>query len=228
MIRIHKNRVAFTLIELLIVVAILGLLIGILLPSFAGARRTAKKTQCANRLRSIFSATMMYVGDEDRLPPLNNQPDEGTYQYNYLIYDGADFDRCFGPLARPYGIIKFTEQLFCPVQRSPWHVKGTDLNPWPVQANMDTRAGYGRRYGLSGKSFSQLERVFAYAADLIHLPEVVRSAHETGVNAVYTDGHAQWVQDPGILTDNELTKPFDPRDNPIVKKIWKMLDRAGR
>ena len=105
---------------------------------------------------------------------------------------------------------------------------GTDLNPWPYQVNMDTRAGYGRRYGLSGKSFSQLERVFAYAADLMHLPEVVRSAHKTGVNVVYTDGHAQWVQDPGILTDNELTKPFDPRDNAIVKKIWKMPDRAWR
>ncbi len=73
-----------------------------------------------------------------------------------------------------------------------------------------------------------MRKVYAFAADLIHLPEVVRSAHKTGVNVVYTDGHAQWVQDPGILTDNELTKPFDPRDNPIVKKIWKMLDRAGR
>ena len=224
----NKRRFGFTLIELLVVVSIMGLLMSILLPAFGRARLSAKKTQCANRLRSIFSATMMYVGDEDRLPPLNSEEHEGAYQYNYLIYDGKDFDHCFGPLARPYGIIRFTEQLFCPVQKNRFHMLGTDLNPWPYQVNMDTRAGYGRRYGLSGKSFSQLENVFAYAADLIHLPEMVESAHKTGVNVVYTDGHAQWVQDPGILTHNELTKPFDPRDNAIVKKIWKMLDRAGR
>lgn len=226
--RARANRSGFTLIELLVVVAIIGVLIGIVLPAFSKARRQARKTQCVNRLRSIFVNMTMYVGEEGRFPPLNNEPGEGAYQYNYLIYDGKDFDRNFGPLTRPTGIIKFTRQLFCPLQENQFHTLGTPLNPWPPVRNFDTRAGYGRRYGLSGKSLSQLTKVVAFAADLIHLPELVRSAHRTGINAVYTDGHAQWFQDPGILTDNELTKPFDPADNDIVKKIWNIIDRAGR
>ena len=57
-------------------------------------------------------------------------------------------------------------------------------------------------------------------------PEVVLTDHKTGVNAVYSDGHVRWVLDPGILTDNELAKPFDSRDNGIMEDIWDVLDEA--
>ena len=91
------------------------------------------------------------------------------------------------------------------------------------------RAGYGRRYGLSGKSFTQFRYMIAFAADLMHLPSVVRTGHKTGVNVVYSDGHAQWVLDrKQKLTDNELTSPFDPADNDIVRDIWGFLDKEGR
>lgn len=222
------KRRGFTLIELLTVVAIISLLIAILLPSLHRAKTKTRDTQCLNRLRSIMLATSMYLGEESYLPALNNDPDEGAWQYNYLIWDGRDYEHCFGPLGKPTGIVKYTEQLYCPVQTDPFHMLSTNFNPWPAIANLDTRAGYGRRYGLSGKAFTQFRRIHAYAADLMHLPEVVKSAHKKGVNVVYTDGHAQFVRDPGILTDNELASPFDPLDNPIVKDIWRMLDKAGR
>lgn len=224
----RPHRKAFTLIELLVVVAIIALLISIILPAFNKARTQARSTQCLSRLKAIFVASTLYVDDQQRFPRLNNDPDEGSWQYNYLIYDGRDFEHCFGPLARPNGIMEGVEQLYCPLQTDPFHMLSTDVNPWPARRNMDTRAGYGRRYHLTGKSLSQFRRHVAYAADLIHLPQVVRTAHKNGVNVVYTDGHAQWVRDPGILTHNDLAKPFDPMDNPIVKKIWNMLDDAGR
>ena len=64
----------------------------------------------------------------------------------------------------------------------------------------------------------------AALAELIHLPKVVKSAHKAGVNVAFGDGHATWVLDPGILTDNELDTPFDPLDNPIIEKIWLALE----
>jgi len=226
---IVKPSRGFTLIELLVVVSIIALLLTILTPSLSRARDSARKTECLSNLRSVMVATTMYVGDERRLPDLNNDADEGALQYNYLIYDGRDFEQCFGPLARPNGIVEATEQFFCPVQEDPFHLLATDDNPWPAKPDFDTRAGYGRRYGLSGKSLSEFRELVAYAADLLHLPKLItESGHKSGVNVVYIDGHAEWVDAFKDLIDNDLASPFDPADNGIIKDIWKTLDEKGR
>ena len=226
--RVYKPRSrAFTLIELLVVVAIITMLIAIIVPSLSRAKQKARDIQCLTHLKAIYVAFSTYVGEEGRLPPLNNDPNEGAWQYNYVIYDGREFESNFGPIAPSHGALKYIEQLYCPVQEDPYHSLATGFNPWPVRENIDTRAGYSRRYGLSGKAFSQL-RTKAMIADLLHLPEMIKSGHETGVHVVFTDGHGQWINDPGILTDNDLAKPFDPTDNELVKDIWHTLDDQGR
>lgn len=221
-----KRKHAFTLIELLVSISIISILISILLPAMSGSRKHAKRTQCLTRLRELYVAHAQYINTENRFPDLNNLEDDGTWQFNYVIYDTEDFDNNFGPLVRPgVGVIQDLTILFCPVQRDPFHSFKKIQNRWLPVRGLETRAGYARRYNVSGKSLSQM-RTKALLADLVHMPDVVETAHKNGVNTAFTDGHAKWVEDPGIIADNDLTKPFDASDNPLMKRIWKTLDNS--
>ena len=52
----NKRNAGFTLVEIMIVVAIIGLLAAIAIPSFVKARTTSQKNACINNLRQIDSA----------------------------------------------------------------------------------------------------------------------------------------------------------------------------
>lgn len=62
----------FTLVELLTVIAILGLLAAILIPAVGSLRERAHNTECLNNLRQLGVATKLYANDHNnRLPTLN-------------------------------------------------------------------------------------------------------------------------------------------------------------
>lgn len=61
---------AFTLIELLIVIAILAVLAGLLFPVFARAREKSRQTACASNLKNLGLAILLYTQDHDGQSPL--------------------------------------------------------------------------------------------------------------------------------------------------------------
>src|SRR4028119_636555 len=63
-----RRNHAFTLVELLIVLAIIGLLAAILMPMLSRARERARQTACATNLSQIALAVQMYRQEEGRYP----------------------------------------------------------------------------------------------------------------------------------------------------------------
>jgi prepilin-type N-terminal cleavage/methylation domain-containing protein len=62
------SKKGFTLVEIMIVVAIIGLLATIAIPNFMRARTTAEKTACINNLRQIDNAKEQWAMESKATP----------------------------------------------------------------------------------------------------------------------------------------------------------------
>ena len=74
-----KNKKGFTLIELMIVVAIIGVLAAIAIPRFAQMLEKARDGSTKGNLGSIRSAIAIYYGDNEGVWPVNISINFGSY-----------------------------------------------------------------------------------------------------------------------------------------------------
>ncbi len=68
-------RRAFTLVELLVVITIIGMLVGLLLPAVQAAREAARRMQCQNNMKQVALATLNFETSKKMMP----SGGEGSY-----------------------------------------------------------------------------------------------------------------------------------------------------
>jgi len=107
---------AFTLVELLVVISIIGLLMSILLPSLNRVRSQARTVVCMSNLRQIGLAVCMYVGDYDGYLPPAYEPGKAIHWWGKKLSSGIDHTKGF---VWPYlqSELRKKSVYECPAQR---------------------------------------------------------------------------------------------------------------
>lgn len=126
--RSDPARAGFTLVELLVVLAIIGILIGLLLPAVQSVREASRRMQCQNNLRQIGLALHNYHAAFRKFPPggIEVRPEfaDGKqfawsafllpFLEQSAVYVLIDFDRPFDDPVNDEAAASVIETFLCP------------------------------------------------------------------------------------------------------------------
>ena len=81
----QKSRPNFTIVELFVVIAIVGVLVALLLPAVPAARETARRTQCVHNMKCIMFALHNYHDEYGQFPPTYTVDENGKSLHSWRV-----------------------------------------------------------------------------------------------------------------------------------------------
>jgi prepilin-type N-terminal cleavage/methylation domain-containing protein len=101
-----QRREGFTLVEMMVVIAIIAVLAAFLFPVFSAARERSRRTVCANNLMQLGIANAMYAEDNDGM--------DASYPYGYGNQPADNSNELTKFIAAYEPYIKNKDIWFCP------------------------------------------------------------------------------------------------------------------
>lgn len=198
----HVGQTAFTLVELLVVIAVIAILASLLLPALSRAKSKASAIQCLGQMRQVGLATVMYASDHQEQLPRSTH---SAAAFNQLPWGFA-----LGPYLTGKEVVRpdaaFTNLMnglyHCPRDRRPlaqWSYGKSvypELSPeetggpvWPRLTQIPRPTGTVLYAEKSGGSMA--DHFMAHFWLEGGSPEIDRFRHDRQSNFTFFDGHAR-------------------------------------
>lgn len=229
--QIQSSRSAFTLIELLIVIAIISVLVAVLLPVLAGVRERSRQTACASNLRQLGLAFTEYTQDnEEALPGAyccsDGNADKASGWIAYNAFPANVPGNHFGAITgRVYPYIKNINVFICP-DDSEAEKSG---NSYAVNScALATKSASGLYPGKILAAFQTPSNLMLIGEEGAHGPldgstddgflryqnNVFSARHHGGSNIAFIDGHVRWFSLERIKSQGIQAQTSDGSDCP--------------
>lgn len=172
-------RRAFTLVELLVVISIIGILMSLLMPAISKAKTKALDTKCISNLKQVGIALTMYAEENDgKLPFAERVPSKPVSATNI-------YPRIIDVLSNNVG--GAFAVFHCPLDRPKFFEKEGSSYEWNYQANGKPIALPGEINGI---------QMTAEKARLMYDYENFHHGGTNGTkNVLHGDGHVEPIKD---------------------------------
>ena len=153
---VSARHAAFTLVELLVVIAVVAVLLALLLPALGRARENARRTVCASNLRQLALAFTMYYHDNRQRFPAPGTSGGAGHPHDWIHWQtGRELDE--SAVARYLGGHVDPEVFRCPSDdvdvrhRVGQGIDGSTADPYRYSYtfNFELSSVYGIRPGSS-------------------------------------------------------------------------------
>jgi prepilin-type N-terminal cleavage/methylation domain-containing protein/prepilin-type processing-associated H-X9-DG protein len=199
----------FTIVELLVVVAIIGVLAGLLLPAIQSARETGRRMQCGNNLRQLALAAANFVAAHDAFPLGRDKPGEDVWSAHarllpYLeetsTFDHIDFSKPPGDSSHAQVCATVVKTFLCPSDSNRMNVADpANGNQYPWEKN-NYRGNAGSDSGEWNATTGQEQNNGIFLTALpVTLPSISDGTSHTALlsEGVLGDADDDHVESPG-------------------------------